>query len=289
MSSAADLTTRSARIRLQRGRTAVEIAPGVGGRISALELDGWDLFRRDGWTDNEWGSFVMAPWAGRLRDARFEWDGRTITLPANEGAHALHGLMTAVPWQVTSQGVHTVRLEKDLPTDVWPMGGRLVHTIALQPTRLVMRLEAHAMLEPTPVIMGWHPWFRRRAVRLEEASMGLAPESGDVTIDVRPLRRLDLDEDRIPTGLLLPPRDDPQDDVLVGLTEAPVIRWPGGPRLTLHASGAQAWTVYTENKDGVCVEPMTGVPDGLNGGVLGDPPVARALAPLSATFEIAWG
>ena len=41
---------RTSRIRLATGRAAIEVAPGVGGRVSALEVDGWDLLRRDGWT-----------------------------------------------------------------------------------------------------------------------------------------------------------------------------------------------------------------------------------------------
>jgi galactose mutarotase-like enzyme len=50
-----------------------------------------------------------------------------------------------------------------------------------------------------------------------------------------------------------------------------------------------AWVVYTAHPDGVCVEPVTGLPDGLNGGLLGDPPVARPLHPLVATLDIVWG
>ena len=59
--------------------------------MSALEVDGWDLVRRDGWTDREWGSFVMAPWVGRLRNGRVRWRGRTWDMPLTEPPHALHG------------------------------------------------------------------------------------------------------------------------------------------------------------------------------------------------------
>jgi galactose mutarotase-like enzyme len=79
------------------------------------------------------------------------------------------------------------------------------------------------------------------------------------------------------------------DDVLLDLAGPPVVRWPGGPTLSLHAPEAQAWIAYTAHPDGVCVEPVTGLPDGLNGGLLGEPPVARPGKPLVATFEIAWG
>jgi aldose 1-epimerase len=290
---------RAQRVRLEHGRAAVEIAPGVGGRIASLVVDGWDMVRRDGWTDNEWGIFVMAPWVGRLRDAHVAWDGRTWDLPANEPPHALHGLVAAEPWSVALATTGLVRLERSLG-DGWPPGGRMVHTIALERDRLVMRLQLHAEHERTPGILGWHPWFRRVAVH----AVGPAPDpvtgmlgpaegeslaTGPVELAIEARRRVGLDGSGLPTGALLEPVDHPLDDVLLGLVSGPVVRWPGGPTLTLHASGAAAWIAYTVHPDGICAEPVTGLPDGINGGLLGDPPVAEPGRPLEATFEIAWG
>ncbi len=285
---------RTDRIRLARGRAVVEIAPGVGGRIAALVVDGWDLVRRDGWTDNEWGIFVMAPWVGRLRNARVAWNGRAWEVPATEPPHALHGLLAAVPWAVVATTRHGVRLQASLG-DAWPTGGNLVHSVELLPDRLVLRLEVHADRGPTPAIVGWHPWFRRTLVRAADwesqdgAGMpdaGVAP--GSVEIDIQALRRVALDRDGLPTGALAEPLSAPVDDVLLGVTDPPEVRWPGGPTLRLEASGEAVWIAYTAHPDGVCVEPVTGLPDGINGGLLGDTPAAVPGNPLEATFEIAW-
>jgi len=288
------LDLRAKRVRLAHGRAVVEVAPGIGGRVASLEVDGWNVLRRDGWTDNEWGVFVMAPWVGRLRDAHVVWGGRTWSVPQTEPPHALHGLVSAVPWTVVSVTARSIRLERSLGPE-WPTGGRLVHTIAVGHDRLVMHLELHAEREPTPAILGWHPWFPRRATRV--ASPGRGGSSPEIIADAYPeaqlevvaRRRVELDGDGLPTGVLLDPRAEPVDDVLLGLTSAPIVRWPAGPTLTLNASGVAAWIAYTAHPDGVCLEPVTGIPDGINGGILGEPPVAAPLAPLSATFEIAWG
>jgi galactose mutarotase-like enzyme len=281
------------------------VAPGVGGRLSALEVDGWDLLRRDGWTDREWGAFVMAPWVGRLRDARVAWGGTTWDVPPTEPPHALHGTVLTTPWQVANHSPRTVRMETLLgPT--WPTGGLLVHTVTLEEDRLRLRLEVHAEREPTPAIVGWHPWFRRRAVRvapsgreaierdaideaLRSGDEPRLPETGEVEVLVDGRRRVELDDEGLPTGVLVEPRGDPRDDVLLGVTAPPLVRYPGGPTLRLVAGGVAAWVVYTAHPDGVCVEPVTGLPDGLNGGLLGEPPVARPLHPIVATLEIAWG
>lgn len=296
---------RTRRVRLTQGRAAVEVAPGVGGRLSALEIDGWDLLRRDGWTDREWGAFVMAPWIGRLRGAHVDWDGSGWDVTATEPPHAIHGTAMDTPWLVSDVSSRTVRMETSLGPE-WPTGGRLVHTIALDDDRLRMRLEVHAERKPTPAIIGWHPWFHRRATRVvptdraaivkdaidETLRMTDEPrlfETGEVEVLVDARRRVELDRDGLPTGVLLEPRGDPRDDVLLGVTRPPIVRYPGGPTLHLVAGGAAAWVVYTAHPDGVCVEPVTGLPDGLNGGLLGEPPVARPLNPIVATLEIVWG
>ncbi|HEX5826000.1 MAG TPA: hypothetical protein VFY23_00645 [Candidatus Limnocylindrales bacterium] len=275
---------RATRVRIKAGDAAIEVAPAVGGRVAALEVDGWDLLRRDGWTEREWGSFVMAPWIGRLRNGRVRWQGRTWDMPLTEPPHALHGTVLDVPWEVTEldEAGARIRLEAPLGQD-WPFPGRVVRTLALARRSLTDTLEVHADDEPFPVIAGWHPWFRRRAVFLADRS-----ESGRVEVDIRAGRRLDIDLEGLPTGWLVEPRAEPRDDVLLDVTGPPVVGWPGGPELTLHAPSAAAWIAYAAHPDGVCVEPVTGLPDGLNGSRLGPPPVAAPGAPLRAAFEIRW-
>ena len=292
-SRASPENARAERLRLEVGRAAVEIAPGVGGRIAALELDGWDLLRRHGWTDREWGAFVMAPWVGRLRLGRVRWQGQTWSMPITEPPHAIHGTVVDAAWTTTAVTATTARLETGLGAD-WPFGGRVVHAVELTPDALRLRLEIHADREPMPAIVGWHPWFVRRATRVGAARDGTARDedaagsTAEVELDVHPARRAVLDAQGLPTGELDGPAPEPLDDALLNLLAPPAVRWPGGPTLTLHAPEAAAWIVYTAHPDGVCVEPVTGLPDGLNGGPLGAPPVASPGSPLVATFEITW-
>jgi aldose 1-epimerase len=275
---------RDARLRLEAGHAAVEIAPGVGGRLSALEVDGWDLLRRHGWTDREWGAFVMAPWVGRLRLGRVAWAGRTWQMPPDEGPHALHGTVMNAPFAVVEATGTSARLEAGLGPD-WPIAGRLVQTVELTAKQLRLRIELHADREPMPGILGWHPWFHRRAARLDAPGV----QTDEVAVSIHPAYRVELDAHGLPTGAVGAPPDVLLDDVLLDLAGPPIVRWPGGPTLSLHAPEALAWIVYSAHPDGVCVEPVTGLPDGLNGGLLGDPAVARPGRPLTATFEIAWG
>ena len=282
--SGPDVSSGDVRLRLEAGRAAVEVAPGAGGRIAALEVDGWDLLRRHGWTDCEWGAFVMAPWVGRLRLGRVQWAGRSWQMPPDDGPHAIHGTLVNGPFAVAEASGTRIRMEAGLGPD-WPFAARVVHTVELMPRQLRLRLELHTDSEPMPGILGWHPWFKRRATRVGAPEL----QTDDVVIAIHPAHRVELDAHGLPTGAVVAPPEVPLDDVLLDLAGPPVVRWPGGPTVSLHAPEAQAWIVYTAHPDGVCVEPVTGLPDGLNGGLLGEPPVARPGKPLTATFEIAWG
>lgn len=291
MTSNPDL--RAARIRLEAGGAAVEIAPGVGGRLAALEVDGWDLLRRHGWTDREWGAFVMAPWVGRLRGAHVRWRGRDWSMPATEQPHAIHGTVLDVPWTVVAGTPSTVRLVAGLGDD-WPVQGHVAQEVELVPGAVRLRLEVHAPGGPMPAIAGWHPWFRRRAARIGAAAgegaagSEVAAMTDEVAVDVHAARRVVLDAAGLPTGALDAPPADHLDDVLLDVALPPRVAWPGGPTLALSSPEARAWVVYTAHPDGVCVEPVTGLPDGLNGGLLGEPPVAEPGRPIVATFEISW-
>src|SRR6476469_5116709 len=71
-------------------------APGVeavvdliaGGRVASLAVDGREVLRtsRDG--PRDWGSYPMAPYAGRVRDAEFTFGGEVRRLPATMAPHA---------------------------------------------------------------------------------------------------------------------------------------------------------------------------------------------------------
>lgn len=139
-----------------------------------------------------------------------------------------------------------------------------------------MALEA---VEPQPAVIGWHPWFRRR---LEPATDPHAGQ-GEAVVEITPARMYRRGEDGLPTGEIVPPGEHPWDDCVVDPARPPVVRWPGV--LTIEISGtASHWIVYEESPDGVCVEPQSGPPDGLNI----EPRAVEPGAPLRLAMSWRW-
>ena len=248
------------------------LAPGAGGRIAALRVDGLDLLVTEGFGPFAWGAFAMVPWAGRLRDGILAFEGATHELPRTMPPHAIHGTLLETPWDVVEAGPTYALLAAPLGPP-WPFGGRAVHRVALGPDELVATLEVHAADLRFPAIVGWHPWFPRRLAR-----------GGAAILDLRAGSMLARGDDYLPSGDRVVPPPGPWDDCFVDVAVPPIITWPGAIRLTI-SSDADHWVVYTMPDHALCVEPQTGPPNGLNTGPCA---IVEPGRPLVATMTIRW-
>lgn len=225
-----------------------------GGRLSSLVVEGYELLPADGADVYHWGSFVLAPWTGRLRAGRFDFAGRSYRMPLTAPPHAIHGLVVETDWQVVGPDTLSVELR-----DPWPFAGRVVHSIRLEHDRLVSRLELLAD-EAMPASIGWHPWFLRELD-------GPAGRLGPVQLEVTPGRMYELGPDGLPTGKIVAPKPHPWDDCFIDLADPPRLRWPGpdgaGLELTVQ-SDCPCWVLYDMEPQAICVEPWTSPPDSLN-------------------------
>ena len=250
-------------------------APGVsvvvdlvaGGRIASLMIDGRELLKTDGYGPVAWGSFPMAPFAGRVRDATFTFADATYHLPVTMPPHAIHGTVLDRRWQGVGDGEIATGLGPD-----WPFAGRVIQRFELATDHLTCRLELHAD-EQMPASIGWHPWFVRRP----------ADVSGALELDLEAGAMYVRDADGIATTQLVAPAPGPWDDCFTDLRRPPVLRWPGFLELTVE-SDCPVWVIYTVPDDALCVEPQTAPPDALNT----DPTVVLPGHPLVAEMTWRW-
>src|SRR4029077_5743701 len=92
-----------------------------------------------------WGSFPMAPWAGRLRDGILDWEGERHQLRRTLGRHGIHGVVFDRPWVVEGANATDVELSCALGPAGWPLGGIVRQRIRLRPDGV--RLEAEIVAE----------------------------------------------------------------------------------------------------------------------------------------------
>ena len=267
---------------LESTTARLTIDPAAGGRLASLVVAGSELLVTEGMGPIMWGCYPMAPFAGRIRDGRFTFDGREHTLPRAMPPHAIHGTVLDRAWTVDGV-VHGARhgeatLSIDLGPD-WPFAGRVSQRIVLGSGGLQASLRIDAT-EPMPVSMGWHPWFRRTLTGTADAPV-LPSQAARLAFD--PEWMYERGPDGLPTGRLVPPSAGPWDDCFTGIHTPPRLVWPDRFALEI-ASSCDHWVVYTEPEYAICVEPQTAPP----GAVERDPAVARPGEPLTATMTWHW-
>ena len=155
-------------VELRSGDVVVTVEPAAGGRIGQIAVGRQQLLCDDPSAGAiGWGAYPMAPWAGRLRDGRFAFDGTTHQLPLNhtdeDGTrHAIHGTVFDAEWTVDEVGPDAITLHCPLDTvPGWPFAGTARQTIIVADDRVTCRLLVDTDGDPFPASIGWHPWFRK--------------------------------------------------------------------------------------------------------------------------------
>ena len=116
------MASRTEPLVLRADTTVLTVSPAEGGRMTSLIVDGHELLVTEGDGPIRWGSYPMAPWAGRIRDGRFTFRGRAHELPPNLPPHAIHGTVFERPWTVTGPDSMTIDLGP-----AWPFAGRVAN------------------------------------------------------------------------------------------------------------------------------------------------------------------
>lgn len=246
-------------IELQFGSSTATIDPERGGRLAALAVNGRELLvgpPDDTDTSILWGSFLMAPWCGRIAEAVFEWRGRRHALKATLEPHAIHGTLWDQAWTVESatdtEAVLTARLERS----GWPFAGSVRQRYSLVDRELVTSAEILAD-EPMPAALGWHPWFIRNG--------------GDARLTVQSAHTLET-EAMIPTGRRVPVDGTTDlrhgteigarllDHCYTEVRSPAVVEWPN-VRLEIAFDEPVTSTVVHSRAASFCVEPQTAWPN----------------------------
>ncbi len=259
-------------VELRVDGACVVLDPRDGGRITSLEVAGAELLGGVGTGVIEHGSFLMAPWAGRIRDGVLHVDGVSHQLPTvRTHPHAGHGLVMDRPWEVLEASAAHLRITCDLDSR-WPFPGHVVQEFRLAGGHLDQQVEVHAGDAPFPATVGWHPWFRRALASGEVAELAFEAQG-----------MLQRDAAGIPSGDVVAVPPGPWDDCFVGVRWPMTITWPGAVRLRISSDTAFA-VVYDELTEAFCVEPQTGPPDGPNT----SPRMVRPGDPLVASTRWSW-
>ena len=259
-------------MQLSSSSATLTIDPADGGRVSSLVVDGMELLVTEGAKPTRWGSFPMAPWAGRLGFARLYYGGRTHEFPVTSAPHANHGTVMHKAWEVVEHDDQAATLRTDL-AEPWPFGGWVEQVFELTEDHFKVTMTIHAGEHAMPAQLGWHPWYRSELDRGEP-----------LTIDFAADEMYAVDSGQLVTGELVASPEGPWDDTFINVTQQPVLHW--GDALTLKlTSDMDHWVVFNRMDHAVAIEPQSGAPNDLNR----SPQVLQPGESLSGWMQLSWG
>lgn len=254
---------------LRAGALEAALSPAAGGSLLWLRHGGEDVLRPA--PDNchdplGMANFPLIPYANRIANGRFGFDGRDYQLPRNFGdhPHSIHGTGWQAAWTVADQGADAVRLVQDHARGAaWPWPYRAEQHVALLPDAIDMRLTLSNIGDaPMPAGLGFHPYFLADAgtqLRFAATSLWLS------TPDMLPDREVASDTlgdwsrgARVMGDTLI-------DNAYGGWDGHAIIARGDGLRIVVTASGAGWLHVYRPpNSVDFCIEPVSHCPDAIN-------------------------
>ncbi|MCB0577864.1 MAG: hypothetical protein KDD10_00965 [Phaeodactylibacter sp.] len=181
----------------------IDLVPGFGGCVLNIELQGQPLL--DGYATpeemaiNRWAKNVLLfPFPNRLKEGRYEWQGREYRFPVNDGqtGNALHGFGMDQPMTVSAVNAAEEKAslrcafhyEGGRPSYPFPFLFETTFEIANPGTVEVTLQVRNNGRAPLPFGMGWHPYFR------------LSDKVDDLILQLPPCDMIGVDQAMIPTG-----------------------------------------------------------------------------------------
>jgi aldose 1-epimerase len=168
------------------GDTECSIVPALGGAIAGWRVAGQEMLRRWAGTAADpltTACFPLVPYAGRIANGQFEFDGRYFWLPNTlpGEAHPIHGVGFQSEWRISMQGDGIAVIALDHPGNgAWPYPFRAEQHFAVEEGRLRIGLRVvNRWHESAPLAIALHPYFQVNGAELVFAAERLWPTGGD--------------------------------------------------------------------------------------------------------------
>jgi len=175
------------------------VVPERGGCLTEIQFKGISVL--DGYRDIDeletldFGkSALLAPFPNRLRDGKYQLQGKEYRFPINEPArnNTLHGFVMDKPFEVADEGEDHIALEYIYAGGFsyypFPFVLRVRYSMASAASFEVQMELKNTGTRSMPAGLGWHPYFQ------------LGAPMDSISMKLPPVDRIEIDSQMIPTG-----------------------------------------------------------------------------------------
>ncbi|MFP3298312.1 MAG: aldose 1-epimerase [Thermocladium sp.] len=216
---------------------------------------------RDDYRVTRAGMAILAPFANRVRNGEYVFNGVIYRLPVNNEGHAIHGFVKDKEWQVIERSDAFISMGLELKNEPgYPFKLLFNAKYEIRNNGLDFSLMViNADEKAAPITVGAHPYFTYTTPRNEWL------------IDAGDVYRLEA-IGNIPTGRMIPQRlvtrvGEYDDCFKINKDEIQLI-FSEDWGISIKLRGFHFIQLFTPSwANAVAVEPMTGAPDAFNNGI----------------------
>ena len=267
---------------LQYGDFRAEVAPEIGGSLASLfsvhpatgEFRHWlrpaSAKALETTDPLLMSSFPLVPWANRIRNGHFLFEGRSIQLRAHQGLgpHAIHGLGWTTAWDIAARSNAHINLRMAYDgSGPWPFAFAATQSYTLdeQGLRIDMAI-TNTGTERMPADLGHHPYLPHDKSGAGTRVLAQVEGMWESDAELLPMRVVPKHPtvQALQKGMLL--RDFNLDNNFTGFGRQAEVQWPNGDRLRMESTAPMDYFVLycPRDQDIFCMEPVSNCTDWFN-------------------------
>ncbi len=248
---------------LEEGEGRAEISE-KGAYVKSLELDGKTILMPSGDGEQTHGGMaLLLPYANRVRNAKYLWEGKEYHLPENNGVHSIHGFTRNLNWDLKKIAKNNIVGNLDLSNSGYPSELHLTVSFHIDQNSFTTSIEANNIGKASvPFVAGMHPYFNFTDSWHVESFQNLL--------------RLNYESGYFPDGSFTPikPKCINSDSGIsfdnTYLTNSIPTLFAGNRKIRIETVNMPYLVLYNgkyAGKASVAAEPMSGAPDAYNNGI----------------------
>ena len=264
----------------------VSVIPEFGGNVDEIVLGKkgvtypvLEVFDNDDMVKGnpKYKSTQLIPFANRIADGKYSFNGKSYQLPINLGKNACHGLLLANPMKVTEKKANknhaSIKLEYKYKGEVpgYPFKYKAVITYSLlEKVGFVCEtVITNEDSSPIPVGHGWHPYYRTKG-KVDRLKLKLPSIYRVEVVELIPTGKLipetyseavTIGSQECDAGFVVPDKEgavsaelyDPELDIKLNIWQE-----------TGKGKYNYMQTYIPENRNSIAIEPMSSMTDAVN-------------------------
>jgi len=238
-------------IEIASGKHKLKIDSIAGGRAIEWFIDDLQILGPKGDHPLIGGWYLMAPWAGRIRDNQIVYKGSNFPQDVNFQNWAIHGTVAFSEGKIRNQSETSVEIVHET-NDKWPVKMEIVQKWSITNNFVKSHVIVSSVSGEFPAEIGWHPWFKRQLTKGKPAKFG-----------IEAISQYEKDEKNFTLNKTKSIGVPPFDDAFDVPTGKGFIEWPDALRIDF-ISDLDTFVIFDEPADVFCIEPQTGPPDAIN-------------------------